>query len=347
MKLIVNCSITPTTWCRAQFDGQCYCMSHNDTSGVSIFPENTTFLTSSIFLLLNVSEFRKTFAGSFIVCASSRSIHKAYHIAGTYTYVHKRIVILNLACYRNSSNANMKILIMLFSNICNVASYTKVNTDDSDQSEARQAAINTIIVCLTSILVCVGPCFVLTFISKWRQDQLRQKIIEGERENDNGPPLKKLYSDYSKINFSQRPSVDSQKALLSLKNFKRSTSSSAGSIYSISGEFCFKQEKIGVCLCACVCVCVCVCVSVCRSVCVCLSVCVHVSVYVCVCACVCMPMCVDVRGCVCVYINILVLIICLFSACGTYAEYWKGVYTGSLPNGSEKNCVCLKVSKSK
>ena len=100
VKLIVNCSITPTTWCRAQFNGECSCIPHNDTSNSSIFPENTTFLTSSVFLLLEVSEFRKIFAGSFIVCASGRSIHKAYHIAGT--YVHERIVILNLVCYRNT-----------------------------------------------------------------------------------------------------------------------------------------------------------------------------------------------------------------------------------------------------
>ena len=127
------------------------------------------------------------------------------------------------------------------------AAYTARKIDVSSNSEARQAAVNTIIVCLTSILVCIGPCLVLTFISKWRQEQLRQKIIEEERENDNGLPQAKLYSGNSKLNFfsGQRASVDSQAMLLSLKNFKRSTSSSVGSIYSLNGEFCFKQEKIG------------------------------------------------------------------------------------------------------
>ena len=37
----------------------------------------------------------------------------------------------------------------------------------------------------------------------------------------------------------------------------------------------------------------------------------------------------------------------IYVAVGRYAEYWKGVYTGLLPSGSEKNFVCIKVSKSK
>ena len=240
LKLVVNCSDNPETWCRAQFSGDCFCISHG-TSNISNFPENTTFLTTSISLLLSLSEFRRSFAGSFIVCASGRSIHKAYHIAGIYIM---QIYILYV-WHRKVPTAVIRMQ-NYFPIYVNVASYTRVNTDDSDRSEARQAAINTIIVCLTSILICVGPCFVLTFISKWRQEQLRQKIIEGERENDNGAPSIKLYNDPSKINlFNQRPSADSQAVLLSLKNFKRSTSSSAGSIFSISGEFCFKQERIG------------------------------------------------------------------------------------------------------
>ena len=84
LKLVVNCSDTPETWCRAQFSGDCFCISHG-TSNISNFPENTTFLTTSLSLLLSLSEFRRSFAGSFIVCASGRSIHKAYHIAGIYT----------------------------------------------------------------------------------------------------------------------------------------------------------------------------------------------------------------------------------------------------------------------
>ena len=128
-----------------------------------------------------------------------------------------------------------------------VATYTESKIDVSGDSEARQAAVNTIIVCLTSILLCIGPCLVLTFISKWRQEQLRQKIIEEERECDKGPPQIKLYNNNSKLNLfsGQRTSADSQAILLSLKNFKRSTSSSSGSIFSLNGEFCFKQEKIG------------------------------------------------------------------------------------------------------
>ena len=128
-----------------------------------------------------------------------------------------------------------------------VATYTEIKIDVSGDSEARQAAVNTIIVCLTSILLCIGPCLVLTFVSKWRQEQLRQKIIEEEREYDKGPPQMKLYNNNSKLNLfsGQRTSADSQAILLSLKNFKRSTSSSAGSIFSLNGEFCFKQEKIG------------------------------------------------------------------------------------------------------
>lgn len=87
----------------------------------------------------------------------------------------------------------------------------------------------------------------LTFVSKWRQEQLKQKIIEEEREYDKGPPQLKLYSNNSKLNLfsGQSASTDSQSILLSLKNLKRSTSSSAGSIFSLNGEYCFKQEKIG------------------------------------------------------------------------------------------------------
>lgn len=128
-----------------------------------------------------------------------------------------------------------------------VAAYTRIKSDASDNSKARQAAINTIIICLTSILICVGPCFVLTFISKRRQEQLRQKVIEGEKECDNGPPPQiKLYTDGLRRNsVGPRVSAESQSILLSLKSFKRSTSSSAGSIYSLNGDFFFKQEKIG------------------------------------------------------------------------------------------------------
>jgi len=138
-----------------------------------------------------------------------------------------------------------------------IATYTKISNDVSDH-ETRQAAVNTIIVCLTSILICIGPCFVLTFISKWRQEQLKQKVIEDEKECDNGPPQLKLNNGGSKLNlfklingdsklnlFGHRPSAESQTILLSLRNFKKSTSSSAGSIYSLNGDFCFKQEKIG------------------------------------------------------------------------------------------------------
>ena len=70
--------------------------------------------------------------------------------------------------------------------------------------------------------------------------------MEDERECDN---RLKLYSGSSKLNLfggQRAASVESQSMLLSLKNFTRSTSSSAGSIYSLSGEFCFKQEKIGI-----------------------------------------------------------------------------------------------------
>lgn len=96
-------------------------------------------------------------------------------------------------------------------------------------------------------MFCIGPCFALTFISKWRQEQLKQKVIEDEKEFDNYPPQIKLYHDDSKSNlFGHRASAESQSILLSLKNFKRSTSSSAGSIYSLNGDFYFKQEKIGV-----------------------------------------------------------------------------------------------------
>ena len=35
----------------------------------------------------------------------------------------------------------------------------------------------------------------------------------------------------------------------------------------------------------------------------------------------------------------------MFIAVGRCAEYWKGVYTGLLPCGSENNVVCIKVSK--
>lgn len=87
LQLTINCSTTPHTWCRAQFSGDCFCISHNDTSvppSNCSFPENTSFLKNSIFLLVNQSEFRKTFAGSFIACAVNTNIFKAYHIAGMY-----------------------------------------------------------------------------------------------------------------------------------------------------------------------------------------------------------------------------------------------------------------------
>lgn len=126
-----------------------------------------------------------------------------------------------------------------------VAGYNEINTDASDKSIAKQAAVNTIIVCLTSILVCIGPCFVLTFISKWRQEQVKQKQIEGEKERT--VRSVKTYRNQSRLHsISYRYSAESQSILSSLKNFKRSTTStSAGSIFSMSAEFCFKQEKIG------------------------------------------------------------------------------------------------------
>lgn len=155
-----------------------------------------------------------------------------------------------------------------------------------------------------SILVCVGPCFILTFITKWRQEQLRQKVIEDEKECDNGPPqfkinngnsrlnLFKLYNGDSKLNlFGHRASVESQAILLNLKN----SSSSAGSIYSLNGDFFFKQEKIG-----------------------------KLFTYKC---------------------TYILSVIIVFIACGKLADYWKGIYTGSLPCRFEKNSVCIKVSR--
>ena len=73
--------------------------------------------------------------------------------------------------------------------------------------------------------------------------------MEDERECDNRPFQVKLYGGNSKLNLfggQRAASIESQSMLLSLKNFTRSTSSSAGSIYSLSGEFYFKQEKIGI-----------------------------------------------------------------------------------------------------
>jgi len=120
-----------------------------------------------------------------------------------------------------------------------IATHTTPNNDDDEDAKVRQAAVNTIIVCLLSILICVGPCFVLTFIGKYRQEQLRQKIIEEEKEctttNVLGPP--KVYREQSR-HVLERNTTDS---LL----FPKNSSSSVGSIYSIGGDYCFKQELLG------------------------------------------------------------------------------------------------------
>lgn len=41
----------------------------------------------------------------------------------------------------------------------------------------------------------------------------------------------------------------------------------------------------------------------------------------------------------------MVDILIMFVGCGRFADYWKGIYTGPLPNGYDKNTVCLKVAK--
>jgi len=121
-----------------------------------------------------------------------------------------------------------------------IATHTTPNNDDDEDAKVRQAAVNTIIVCLLSIFICVGPCFVLTFIGKYRQEQLRQKIIEEEKEctttNVLGPP--KVYREQSRQVLERNATEGS---LL----FPKNSSSSVGSIYSIGGEYCFKQELLG------------------------------------------------------------------------------------------------------
>lgn len=84
LRLVISCSNTPDIWCRAQFGGDCFCVPHNFVlSSNSDFPENISFFENSISIVVNKSEFRKTFAGSFLVCAVDRNIHRAFHIAGT------------------------------------------------------------------------------------------------------------------------------------------------------------------------------------------------------------------------------------------------------------------------
>ena len=99
LQLAISCSVTPDVWCRAQLSGDCFCVPHNDAfllSSNSDFPENTSFLENSISFLVNQSEFRKTFAGSFLVCAVDRSIHRAFHISG---------ILMSHVCYRNVSTS--------------------------------------------------------------------------------------------------------------------------------------------------------------------------------------------------------------------------------------------------
>jgi len=122
-----------------------------------------------------------------------------------------------------------------------IATHTTLSNDDDEDAEVRQAAVNTIIVCLLSILICVGPCFVLTFIGKYRQEQLRQKIIEEEKECTTTNVLQlgpsKLYREQPRHVLDKNCS----EAVLVPKN----STSSVGSIYSIGGEHCFKQEFLG------------------------------------------------------------------------------------------------------
>ena len=125
--------------------------------------------------------------------------------------------------------------------LLSIATHTALNSNNKD-AQVRQAAINTIIVCLLSILICVGPCFVLTFIGKYRQEQLKQKIIEEERETTNnalGPC--KMHRE------SSRPTFERNATETSFLFPPKNSSSSAGSIYSIGGDYCFKQELLGVC----------------------------------------------------------------------------------------------------
>lgn len=96
LQLVVYCSATPEIWCRAQFNGDCFCISHNNNTSLH-FPENTSFLQNSIALLINQSKFRGTFAGSFIACATKRNIHKVFRIAGM--HVRQITEILSVSVY--------------------------------------------------------------------------------------------------------------------------------------------------------------------------------------------------------------------------------------------------------
>ena len=87
LQLIVNCPITPDTWCRIQFNGDCFCILHNDTFSNSDFSASTSFPENGISLLVNQTEFRTTFAGNFIGCSVDGSILRAFHISGTYMYI--------------------------------------------------------------------------------------------------------------------------------------------------------------------------------------------------------------------------------------------------------------------
>ncbi|XP_065891444.1 myoblast growth factor receptor egl-15-like [Dysidea avara] len=232
LKIRIGCSDRPDIWCRVVFSGNCSCVQHN-TSKESPpgFPGMISFDNKTINIKINKSIF-PSYSGSFVACAVDKSIYKVLHIAST---------------------------------------HTTVNNDDDEDAKVRQAAVNTIIVCLLSILICVGPCFVLTFIGKYRQEQLRQKIIEEEKEctttNVLGPPTK-VYREQSRQAFERN---FSETTLILPKN----STSSVGSIYSLGGEHCFKLELL---------------------------------------------------------------------AHGRTSDYWRGVYTGPLPCGNDKNSVCIKMS---
>ena len=87
LELVINCSITPDIWCRLQFSGDCFCVPHNNSENTNFandsdFSKNTSFSGNGISLRINRLEFHKTFAGSFLGCATYKNIHRAFHIAG-------------------------------------------------------------------------------------------------------------------------------------------------------------------------------------------------------------------------------------------------------------------------